>query len=115
MSVNDWLTAFLLTQVIEAPLYWIAAHTLSAPKRATYAFGASTLTHPVIWFCLPWQTSPYVPLLIVAETFVITVEGLWGRLWNVPRYWKASMVANVASLCVGSMIRWLLLYPKLAE
>ncbi|MGV3663709.1 MAG: hypothetical protein ACO1TE_26295 [Prosthecobacter sp.] len=109
MSLHDWLTAFLLTQAIEVPIYWWMASTLPVSRRAAYAIGASTITHPIIWFCLPWQTGPYVMLLIAAELFAVVVEGFWGRLWRVPRYWKASVVANAASLCVGSALRWLLM------
>lgn len=108
MSVNDWSTAFLLTQGIEVPLYLWWARSLPMARRAIHAVGASTITHPVIWFCLPWETSPYVPLLLAAESFAVVVEALWGRLWKVPRAWSASLFANAASLAFGSVIRWAL-------
>lgn len=105
MNANGWLAAFLLTQVIEVPVYLLAAHALILPKRVVYACGASTFTHPVIWFCLPWAGGPYVPLVIVAEAFAVIVEALWGRLWRVQRPWKASLLANTASVCLGLTIR----------
>ena len=108
MSVDNWSTAFLLTQGIEVPVYVWAAHSLPGLRRALYAVGASGITHPVIWFCLPWETAPYVPLLLAAEGFAVGVEALWGRLWRVPRPWIASLVANTASLGAGSLIRWAL-------
>ena len=108
MSVNDWFIAFLLTQGIEVPLYLWWARSMPGAGRAIYAVGASTITHPVIWFCLPWETAPYVPLLLAAECLALVVEGLWGRLWKVPRAWCASLFANAASLGIGSLIRWTL-------
>ena len=106
MSVNDWSGAFLITQLIEVPIYLRAARSLPMLKRAAYAFGASAITHPIIWFCLPWETAPYATLLILAECFAIGSEGLWGCCWRVPRPWTASLAANTASLIVGMIIRW---------
>ena len=78
MSVDNWSTAFLLTQGIEVPVYVWAARSLPGMRRVIYAVGASGITHPVIWFCLPWETAPYVPLLLAAEGFAVGVEALWG-------------------------------------
>jgi len=108
MSVNDWSGAFLLTQLIEVPIYLRAARSLPVLKRAAYALGASTITHPVIWFCLPWESMPYATLLIVAECFAIGAESLWGWWWSVPRPWLTSLVANATSLAGGMFIRWAL-------
>lgn len=108
MSLNDWPGAFLLTQVIEIPIYCWLANKLPWWRRAVYAFGASTITHPIIWFCLPWQTQPYLPLVIAAETFAVVVEALWGRLWRVPNFWEAALLANAASFCVGIGLRWVM-------
>ncbi len=105
MSLNDWSGAFLLTQLIEVPIYMRAARSLPLLKRATYAFGASTITHPIIWFCLPWESMPYVPLLIAAEGFAFGTEGLWGHCWRVPRPWLTSLAANATSLAAGMIIR----------
>ena len=106
MSVNDWPGAFLLTQLIEVPVYLRAARSLPVLKRTAYTFGASTITHPIIWFCLPWESSPYMVLLIVAECFAIGAEGLWGCCWRVPRPWLTSLAANATSLAAGMIIRW---------
>jgi hypothetical protein len=108
MSLNDWSGAFLLTQLIEVPIYLRSARSLPMLKRVTYAFGASTLTHPIIWFCLPWGTMPYATLLILAEGFAIGAEGLWGCCWRVPRPWLASLAANLSSFAIGMIIRWVL-------
>ncbi|MFZ2279489.1 MAG: hypothetical protein WAW39_16965 [Prosthecobacter sp.] len=109
MSINEWSGAFLLTQLIELPIYLRSARSLPALQRMAYAFGASTITHPVIWFCLPWEGAPYVALLIAAECFAIGAEGAWGGCWRVPRPWRASLLANAASLTAGMLIRWVYL------
>jgi hypothetical protein len=106
MHAEDWLAAFLLTQAIEVPVYLIAAGPCPLVHRAVYAFGASCITHPIIWFCLPWETTSYVPLLIIAESFAIGIEGTWGAIWRIPRPWLASLFANLLSLGLGSAIRW---------
>lgn len=111
MSLNDWFSAFLLTQIIEVPIYCWMARTLIGTRRAVFAFGASAITHPIIWFCLPWQTGPYVPLVVVAEVFAVVVEALWGRLWRVPHFWKAALLANTASFGVGMTVRWAMTSP----
>ena len=111
MSLNDWSGAFLLTQLIEVPIYLRAARSLPMLKRAAYALGASTITHPIIWFCVPWETMPYATLVILAEGFAIGTEGLWGSYWRVPRPWLTSLVANATSLAVGLIIRWVYHLP----
>lgn len=105
MSLNDWFGAFLLTQAIEAPIYLVFARSLPLPKRCVYAFGASTITHPLIWFCLPWVSMSYWPLVFFAEAFAIIVETIWGRRWRVERAWTASLVANALSAGAGLLIR----------
>jgi hypothetical protein len=110
VSFQEWLLAFALTQLIEVPIYCLAARRLPLFRRLIYAVGGTAITHPIIWFCLPWKGSPhdYIPLLILAETFVFVVEGAWGRLWRVPHPWRASLLANLASFLVGNLVRWLL-------
>lgn len=105
MSLNDWSGAFLLTEMIEVPIYLAFARSLKVPRRAVYAVGASSITHPLIWFCLPWASSSYVPLLIIAEGFAVIAEAMWGRGWRVQRPWVASFVANAVSLGLGMLIR----------
>lgn len=105
MSLNDWLGAFLLTQAIEVPIYLAFAPSLPWPRRLLYAFGASTITHPILWFCLPWASAPYVLLLVVAELSVVIVEIVWGRWLGVRRAVSASCVANMISLAVGLVVR----------
>ena len=106
ISADGWLAAFILTQVLEMPVYLRASRALAWPSRLACAFGASTLTHPVIWHLLPWERAPYVPLLLAAEMFAVGVEALWLRAWRVPHPWLLALFANGFSLIVGSVLRW---------
>jgi hypothetical protein len=108
-----WARAYALTQLVEAPLYLYAAHRLPAAKRWFYAFGASTLTHPVLWFLFPWPHEPdsmahYATVLIIGELYVFLTEALWGAVLHVPRPWLWSFIANVASIAAGAVLNMML-------
>lgn len=105
MSLHDWLGAFVLTQMIEVPVYLLFSSTLPWNKRLWFAFGASTITHPIIWFALPWAAMPYAASVILAEAFAISVEAIWGRAWHVRRPWMASLIANALSASIGMLVR----------
>jgi hypothetical protein len=98
-----WLRAFLFTQLVEVPLYMRGL-------RCSFfaAFGASALTHPIVWFLFfseRWQ-APYAARLVAAELFAWLVEGAYLRLiWKKPRAWRWALVANVASLALGLVSR----------
>ena len=102
-----WLPAYLLTQAIEVPIYLCAARHLGQRRRWLYAVGASTLTHPVLWFLFPWSAAPYVPVLVVAECFALVTEAAWGRWLGVRRPWLWSAAANSASLLAGLVMNGL--------
>jgi hypothetical protein len=102
----EWARAYGLTQLIEVPLYLYAARKLPAARRWLYALGASTLTHPVLWFLFPWPEAPatmrdYIPVFVSGEGFVIIAEAYWGWLLRVPRPLKWSILANGASILAG--------------
>jgi hypothetical protein len=96
--MSDWLEAFFLTQAIEIPIYRILLRC-----RLDHAFGASLLTHPIVWFLIPaiWHWRSYAAYFIMAESFVVAAEALYfSRLgWN--RALLASFVANAASASAG--------------
>ena len=100
-----WITAFLITQVVEAPIYLWAGRHLSAPRRWLLALGASAVTHPVVWFAFPWQTAPWELCFFAAETFAVVAEGALGRLAGLERPWLWSLTANGASVIVGLVIQ----------
>jgi hypothetical protein len=100
---QGWLRAFLFTQLIEVPIYvrglrcsWLAA------------FGASALTHPLVWFVFfsPRWEAGYTTKLVVAELFAWVAETAYFRLgWKKSRAWLWSLCANAASLGLGLLSR----------
>ena len=72
--MNAWWQAFLLTQLVEIPIYLYAGRSLPRMNRIALAFGASAVTHPFVWFAFPWQQWPYVPTAVAAEFFAIAIE-----------------------------------------
>jgi hypothetical protein len=101
--VEAWLRAFIFTQLIEVPIY---ARGLRCGIPA--AFGASALTHPIVWFVIfhpRWQAG-YGTKLIVAELFAWLAEAAYFRLvWRRPRALLWALVANAASLGLGLLSR----------
>lgn len=104
-----WWTAFLLTQAIEMPVYALAMRgtPLSWAWRASVAFGASALTHPVVWFVLPGLFEPSLGwwgYVLVAETFAVVAEALYLRAFAIPRPWAWALAANGLSATIGLWI-----------
>jgi hypothetical protein len=101
--LGAWLRAFLFTQLIEVPIYMRGLRC-----SPLVAFGASALTHPVVWFVFfsPRWPIGYLPKLIAAELFAWLVEGAYFRLaFGKTRAWRWSLVANAASLTLGLLSR----------
>jgi hypothetical protein len=88
-----WFWAFLFTQVVEVPIYMRGIRA-----RFHEALGASSLTHPIVWFVIPelmdwfyltilerhasiWLTSStrYGIMVFVAEVFAVVAEALYFR------------------------------------
>jgi hypothetical protein len=99
----SWLRAFIFTQLIEVPIY-----VRGAGCAPIAAFGASALTHPIIWFGLfsPRWRAPYSTRLIAAELFAWLVEAAYLRFaLGRRRALLWSLVANAASLGLGMLSR----------
>lgn len=109
-----WLTAFLLTQTVEMGVYAQATRR-SRPlrERLAIAFGASAITHPLVWFVIVDATRLLVHTgsaqkdwwvgVAIAESFAFSVEALWLMLFGV-RLGPAlgwSLFANGASFTIG--------------
>jgi hypothetical protein len=93
-----WLFAFSITQAVEVPIYWLAHR---APMRFPKAFGASLLTHPILWLLFPLFAKPsYWTAAVFAELAVVVVEALYTRAFGVRRAWAWSLGANTASCVV---------------
>ncbi|MBL8359834.1 MAG: hypothetical protein JNN18_05015 [Rubrivivax sp.] len=102
-ALVGWLPAFVLTEVIEAPIYRLGV-------RASWAGAllASALTHPLVWFVFPAlfeDALGYWPMVALAEVFAVGVEAAWlaHRGARRPLVWSA--VANAASVAVGLALR----------
>ena len=104
-----WFQAFALTQLIEMPIYLVGMRgaALSVPMRVAVAFGASALTHPIVWFPL---RDGLVPLLggwgyfVVAEAFAILAEWAYLRSFGLANPLQWSLLANGTSLTIGLVI-----------
>jgi len=105
-----WLKAFLLTQLLEMPVYVFGmGKEKSLPSRLAIAFGASALTHPIVWFVFP-RLRPvgvsFVAMLVVAEIFAVVAEAFYLRWCGVRRAFLWSLLANAFSVAIGLAIRF---------
>ena len=113
-----WLEAFLFTQAVEIPI-WVYALLRAARRDGVgkrppvvsallIAFGASAITHPVVWFGFPLLSRyiGYWPMVACAETFAVVVEGFYMRAEGMRRAHLWSLLANGASFGLGVLILW---------
>ncbi len=105
-----WLAAYMITQAVEIPIYLYAGRRIVAWRRWLMAIGASTVTHPVVWFAFPWETASWELCFVLAETFAAVVEGGLGKLAGVARPWLWSLMANVASVAAGFVVQWIVFF-----
>lgn len=99
-----WPEAFVITQAIELPIWLAAARRLSVPRRFLIAFGSSSITHPILWLVFPWESWPYLPTVILGESFVVVVEALFAKWLGVPNPWLWSLFANATSVAIGLLL-----------
>lgn len=106
--LTRWAAAFLLTQLVEVPIYGYALR-----GRLLIAFGASTITHPIVWFVIqPLWPGRYHHGALLAEAFAITVEAIYlYRAGDLRRAWAWSLGANAASVAASIATRALLQWP----
>jgi hypothetical protein len=107
--LTAWLRAFAFTQIVEIPIY---VRGLRCSVLA--AFGASALTHPVVWFVFfsPRFQARYEARLVAAELFAWLVEAAYFRIvFKKERAWLWSLVANFASVALATLSRRLFGLP----
>ncbi len=132
----SWFGAFAVTQLVEMPIHARAllrrrdasdGSSASSDRalRFVAAFGASALTHPVVWFVLPklQRALGYWGYVAVAETFAVVAEAAYLCAWSASRaprdgdalsFSRAlvwSFAANAASVVVGLSMRALWGFP----
>lgn len=110
-AVSAWFAAFVLTVVVELPIVWVLVRRQepSALRLGALVVFANLATHPAVWFIFTQLflvgTWSYV---LVTETWAIGVEALFYFLavrgLHPRRALAVSLVANVASYCVGLVV-----------
>ena len=107
MTFIGWLSAFLVTQVVEMPVYAYAFRERSWPRRLAYGFGASAITHPFVFLAAPLliDSVGYGAYVGIAEGFAIGAEALYARWLGLrnPLLW--SLGANGLSWVTGRLLR----------
>ena len=98
--------AFVLTQLVEVPLY-----RLAAPVSWLRGFSLSLVTHPAVWYVIPplcyRNGLGYHQMLGIAEFFAWSVEAGMLMLYGVPwrRALLVALLVNAASVLVGMAAR----------
>lgn len=105
-----WLNAFLLTQLVEAPIY--ARAFGDRRRRWLIALGASALTHPFIFLVLPdlWRGG-WLSYVLAAEAIAICVEAVWLQMFGMRRAMLIALLANALSTTIGLTLRELFGWP----
>lgn len=124
-----WLSAFCFTQAVEIPIYALAlrsAHerepaidlppwTDTVPARLVAAFGASLVTHPIVWFLIPRiPFGSYEAMVLFAETFAVVAEGFYFAalgLLDLRRAMLWAFLANLTSVSLGFASRYAFGWP----
>ncbi len=115
----EWLVAFAFTQLVEVPIYLRALDSVdgrgpsrSTPRAIAVAFGASALTHPVVWFVFPRLLHiSYWAMVGWAEIFAVVAEGAYFYLFGVKRALLWSLATNAASVTLGLGCRYFFGWP----
>lgn len=106
-----WLVAYCFTHLVEMGVY-VNALGLSGDtarpmrERLAIAFGASAITHPLVWFAIPdacyeLGLSHWWTIVAIAEAFALIAETLWLAAFGVRRAFFWSFFANGSSYLVG--------------
>jgi hypothetical protein len=107
--VLPWLAAFVVTQLVEGPIYalWMRRDfsVLDALLRSSVL---QLTTHPLLWlvfFDLMDAVGGYALAVVVAESCVVALEGaLLAWMWPAAswrRAFAAALTANAVSTVVG--------------
>lgn len=110
MTIVAWLSAFAITQAVEVPIY--ARALAHRGHRWGWAFGASLVTHPVVFWVFPrvWP-GDYWSGVAAAEAFAVSVEAIYLGALGVERSIAWALLANGLSVAVGLGLRWAIGWP----
>ncbi|MFM2418153.1 MAG: hypothetical protein RL385_2876 [Pseudomonadota bacterium] len=103
-----WIFAFLFTQAVEVPIY-----KRMLGVTVLRAFGASAITHPLLWFVVfPQLSGSYTEKVVVSELLVWLSESLYFAAGaGTVRALKIAFLANGLSLALGLLSRALIGLP----
>ena len=106
----NWITAFILTQVIEITvgnLFWREPE-VSKKRKILTIFVASLITHPMVWFVFSDIRHDggfsYNEYLLMAESYAYGVEAWYYYILKVKRPILLSVIANTCSFGAGLFI-----------
>ena len=101
--LEAWLRAFLFTQVVEIPIYRFGLRT-----SFWRAFGASAITHPIVWVVHSHWSASWAVRTTAVEIFAVVVEAIWfGVTFGPKRGLLWSLLANGVSFGLGLLsYRW---------
>ena len=108
--IEAWFWAFVFTQCVECPIYCRAFSSHRKPWGR--AFIPSAVTHPLFFLVIPHLLAPgsLIPLWMV-EFCVVILEGIILRAMRVRAGFFWALIANGASLSLGSLSRLLWGWP----
>ena len=100
-----YLKTFALTNLLEAPFYFWLLREHSVRVRGTALFSANLLTHPIVYFLLPYGFSllgaSYGTFLAVGEGFALLSEIALLRV-----VWKTSLSRTTLLIFLGNLFSW---------
>ena len=102
-----WLTAFLLTLAIEAPLVVVLLRRYEekAARRVLVAVFANLATHPLVWFVFPALPLAPWPRFWASELWAAAAEAVFCaatvRGLTASRAATISLLANASSATFG--------------
>jgi hypothetical protein len=109
MLDQTWAIAFLLTQAVEIPIYAVALRHFNLIPRLMLAFGASLVTHPLMWlFVSARGANDYWSSVTISEIAAVLVEASYLRALAVPSALGWSVTANALSMGMGILCQTIL-------
>lgn len=99
-----WIVAFVLTLLVEVPLWVLMIDRGALVWRLCFAVAVNTLTHPLLWAVASGQGWGVIVLL---ECMVAAVEGaLMAGVWRLGwlRSVLTALIVNASSVLVGLML-----------
>jgi len=110
-----WFRAFIVTLVVELPVYLLVARWRTGPgrvapywKTALGAVACSAVTHPWLWFVWRSLVHDYTTYVATGEVTAVVAEALIfyfsARPITLRRASAASLLANGASYACGVLL-----------